>query len=287
MSLPEDALPVFGSGAQIDQLITNLCVNSRDAFGEASGSIAITARSAMPEEIEGVRSEPRRDGERIFGEWQAGRRYCLLRVEDNGVGIAPEILDRVFEPFFTTKGRHRGTGLGLAVVHGVIQSSGGVCHLVSAPGKGTVFSIYFPVVNEGSADGRRAVAETPAARGSERVLIVDDEPDIADMLAIGLERLGYETVGVSDPLEALAAFTEQPDAFDVVITDQVMPGLRGIELIRRIKEIRPEITAILCTGYSEGATAEVSREAGADAYFHKPVDAILIAPRMRALLAAR
>jgi signal transduction histidine kinase/ActR/RegA family two-component response regulator len=286
LSLADHALPVFGSRAQIGQLAANLCVNARDALIGEAGAIEITARFAEAQEIEKLREMSGSPNERVFGDWQSGRSYCLLRVADTGSGIAPEILDRVFEPFFTTKGRHRGTGLGLAVVHGVIESTGGICHLASSPGKGTVFSIYFPLANEPRADRSKLMNEPSALRGSERILIVDDEPDIADMLAIGMERLGYETVGVNDPLEALAAFTEQPDAFDIVITDQVMPGMRGLDLIRRLKELKPGIKTILCTGYSEGANAEASHEAGADIFFHKPVDAIQIAPRIRALLDA-
>ena len=191
---------------------------------------------------------------------------------------------KIFEPFFTTKGRHRGTGLGLAVVHGVVESTGGVCQVQTLPGEGTVFSIYFPLV------GGAALTEVPKVsgprnlRGRERVLIVDDERDIADMMAIGLERLGYETVGVNDPLEALSAIAEDPQAFDIVITDQVMPALRGLDLIKKLKEIKPEIKAVLCTGYSDGANEQVSRAAGADAFFHKPVDARELAPTLRMLM---
>ena len=168
-------------------------------------------------------------------------------------------------------------------MHGVVESAGGVCRLTSLPGEGTSFSIYFPLASEAAADTGQLHQPT-MLRGNERILIVDDEPDIADMLAIGLERLGYVTVGVIDPLEALAAFQEDPQAFDAVVTDQVMPGLRGLDLIRRLKELRPEIKAILCTGYSDGANAELSRSAGADAYFHKPVDAIQIAHQIRILI---
>ncbi len=284
MSLANSTLPVFGSSTQISQLVTNLCINSRDAIEGKEGTIDITARIATAQEIESLRDIPHSRNKRLFGDLQPDRRYCLLQVADNGCGMPAEILDRVFEPFFTTKGRHRGTGLGLAVVHGVIESTGGVCHMVSSPGEGTIFSVYFPIVNEAGAAAGKPATEPAALRGKERVLIVDDEPDIADMLAIGLERLGYETVGANDPLEALAAFDEQPDAFDVVITDQVMPGMRGLDLIRRLKVLKPEIKAILCTGYSDGANADVAQEAGADAFFHKPVDAVQIAPKIRVLM---
>jgi signal transduction histidine kinase/ActR/RegA family two-component response regulator len=282
ISLPEVPLPILGSATQIGQLVANLCNNACDAFGDGSGTINIAARPISSSEVESLKTPVRASHERQFGEMQEGRSYCLLEVEDDGPGIAPDILDRVFEPFFTTKGRHRSAGLGLAVVHGVVVSTGGVCRLTSIPGKRTVFSIYFPLASEAIVEKHHR-NQSAIPRGGERVLIVDDEPDIADMLAIGLERLGYRAVGVNDPLEALAAFEEDPEAFDAVVTDQVMPGLRGLDLIQRLKEIRPEIKAILCTGYSDGANEDVSRAAGADAYFHKPVEATQIARQIRIL----
>lgn len=278
------ALPVFGSAAQIGQLIANLCLNARDAIGDDGGTVDISARPATAEELNGPGSSRGRPNERLFGELRFGKNYCLLRLTDNGSGIAPEIMDRIFEPFFTTKGRQRGTGLGLAVVHGVVEATGGACHVVSQLGQGTTFSIYLPIAGETVVSPRMPLSDPSTLHGTERVLIVDDEQDIADMLAIGLERLGYEAVGINDPMEALAAFTEDPEAFDVVITDQVMPGLRGLDLVRRLKEIRPTVRTILCTGFSDGANAETSREAGADAFFHKPVDARKIAPQIRALM---
>jgi signal transduction histidine kinase/ActR/RegA family two-component response regulator len=278
---PDTPLPVFGSAVQIGQLIANLCLNARDALEGRNGTINIATRPATALEIEALKKGAKEPTERVFGDVRIARTYCLLRVEDNGPGIEPGILDRIFEPFFTTKGRQRGTGLGLAVVHGVVESCGGVCHVKSMPGKGTVFSVYFPFASEPAGVASEAVLEPQDLRGHERVLIVDDERDIADMLVIGLERLGYETVGVNDPLEALAAVAEDPDAFDVMVTDQVMPGMRGLDLIRRVKKIKPGIKTVLCTGYSDGANEEVSREAGADAFFHKPADARQIARGLR------
>src|SRR5262249_37501326 len=155
---------------------------------------------------------------RFIGEIGASNEYACLRIADTASGIPEAVLDRMFEPFFTTKGRLRGTGLGLAVVHGIIQSHGGCCLVASRPNEGTTVSVYLPL--------RSSVVEPPSRRlsvddlrGAERVLIVDDEADLVDMLTIGLERLGYEAVGVTDPIEALAAFKEDPSAWDVVITD--------------------------------------------------------------------
>jgi CheY-like chemotaxis protein len=283
LEVEDRPLPVFGSGVQMTQLITNLCDNARDALEEGGGTVEIAARQASIEEVARLKAGASGADERVFGELKEAGAYCLLRVSDDGKGIAPAILDRIFEPFFTTKGRHRGTGLGLAVAHGVVESTGGLCHVRSDPGKGTVFSICFPLAT-GTAGEVRDANQSRDPRGGERVLIVDDERDIADMMAIGLERLGYETVGVNDPLEALAAFAEDPRAFDIVVTDQVMPGLRGLDLIKKLKAIKPEVKTVLCTGYSDGANEQVALAAGADAFFHKPVDARQLAPTLRILM---
>jgi signal transduction histidine kinase/CheY-like chemotaxis protein len=281
--LPDGALPVLGSAVPLDQLITNLFVNARDAF-ECGGEINITVRQAEADEVEQLRKGSDEPGERLWGDVQAGRTYGLLQVADQGTGISHEILDRIFEPFFTTKGRQCGTGLGLAVVHGVVESLDGIGHVRSILGSGTVFSIYLPLAGGTATDPLPPACESVNLRGREHILIVDDEADIADLLSIGLERLGYETVSVNDPQEALTAFMEAPETFDIVITDQVMLGLRGLELIRHLKETRPSIKAVLCSGNSDGVNEEIARQAGADAFFLKPVDSQQIAIGVRRLM---
>jgi len=285
MTLPEVPLPVLGDTVPLGQMLTNLFLNARDAFGDGGGIIDITVRRAEHSEVERVRLERDCLGERSWGDVRPGRTYGLLQVGDQGAGIPSEILDRIFEPFFTTKGRQHGTGLGLAVVHGVVESLGGVCHLRSVSGVGTVFSIYLPLIDH-VVDNTDVPAEGPAdVRGKERILIVDDELDVANAMSIGLKRLGYETVSVKDPREALAALMAVPEAFDIVITDQGMLGLSGLELIGRLKQIRPSIKAILCTGYAEGLNAEIAGQAGVDAFFQKPVDFQQIAVGLRRIMA--
>lgn len=282
--LPDGTTLVRGSKSQIERMIMNLCSNASDAIDGNPGRIDISVESASRADMERMRGGTTGANEKTFGQIDPSRDYCLLRVADNGRGMDRDILGHIFEPFFTTKGRHRSSGLGLAVVHGVVEAMRGAGHIVSEPGKGTVFSILLPCATGDSDQPANRSAAPPVARGSERILIVDDERDIADMLAIGLERLGYDTVGVTDPVEALAAFAEDPEAFDVVITDQVMPGMRGLDLIRRMKEIKPAVKTVICSGYSDSVSADVARQAGTDAFFHKPVDARLIAPQIRALM---
>ena len=168
------------------------------------------------------------------------------------------------------------------MVHRVVENHGGAYHIRSDPASGSVFSIYLPL----SATPAVPAAQSPPApvqlRGHERLLIVDDEPDIVDMLVSGFERLGYRAVGAVDSRDALAAFQEDPDAFDLVITDQTMPFLSGLELAGRLKAIRPDIKIILCTGYSDmiGDT----RPAPADAFHIKPIDAQGLAATVRRLI---
>jgi len=211
-------------------------------------------------------------------------RYARLSVGDSGGGIPPKILDRIFEPFFSTKGRQRGTGLGLAVVHGVVRAHDGFCHVKSEPGKGTVFSIYLPLIK----DDLRAAALTDNRRLNPcRVLIVDDEADIADMLSIGLERLGFHTVAVMNPVAALAAIEEDPTAFDTLLTDQLMPVMHGTDLIRQAKRVAPALRAVLCTANAEKMTEAEALNLGADAVIYKPVEIQTLAEVLSELQASR
>ena len=265
VELPEQPLWIQGNEVQIGQLVSNLVVNARDALEGKGGSIELGAVLAGPEEIAGLRGKT---GPRtlLFGELNSGRRYVRLRVSDTGSGIAPEIMDRVFQPFFSTKGREHGTGLGLAVVHNVVMAHGGACHLESEIGKGTAFSIYLPQAPSAPGTATAQPFSKPC-----HVLIVDDEADMIDLLSIGLERLGFDTVAVQDPREALAAVEEDPAAFDAVLTDYDMAVMPGTELIRRIKAVAPAIRIVLCTGHRD-FNEEAALSAGADAFLRKPVD---------------
>jgi nitrogen-specific signal transduction histidine kinase/CheY-like chemotaxis protein len=280
------SLPICGSAVQVSQLIENLFLNARDAMLGKGGAIDMTAQQVSPDAMAQFAKTASQPNERFWGDIRPGQFYALLRVKDEGSGIPAELLDRIFEPFFTTKGRQQGTGLGLAVVHGVVESLGGICHVCSVVGQGSTFAFYFPLVNQPLAPDSGCTKPPPDFHGKERILIVDDEADIADMLSIGLERLGYETVSVTDPKVALAAFEEDPMAFDLVVTDQTMPGLTGLELIRRFKGIRPAIHAVLCTGYGDGAHVDAARGAGAEAFFQKPVDSLSVAAGIRRILDA-
>jgi PAS domain S-box-containing protein len=265
---------VNANEAQLQQVVVNLCLNAHDSLGGAPGQIRVALSRPRPGGPEFARPM-------LFGALDRTRAYARLDVIDNGSGIAAEHLSRIFEPFFTTKERGRGTGLGLAVVHGIVSSYDGACNVESRQGGGTCFSIYLPLADQAVSTRARGERGTNP-RGSERILVVDDEIDITDVLSIGLERLGYEVAAVNDPAEALAVFIEDA-AFDVVVTDQLMPLMQGSELAETLKSRNPKLIVILCTGLDDGIVDRTAKTCGADAFFAKPVEPEQIAAAIRDL----
>jgi PAS domain S-box-containing protein len=229
---------VLADPTLIHQVVMNLCTNAYQAMQGSVGCLEVT--------LSPIEVDPRRSGARVGLPRGA---YVELTVSDTGPGIPPQIADRVFEPFFTTKDVGQGTGLGLAVVHGVVSRCGGAATFESVPGRGTSFYIYLPRV---PAD-RPPTAEAPglSPRGAELVLFVDDEEDIAKLGSRMLEDLGYRVTAKTSSLAALQLFTEGPHAFDLVISDFAMPKMTGGELISALREIRPDIPAILISGFHD------------------------------------
>ncbi len=274
----EPPLLIRGNEVQIGQLITNLIMNGRDSLKGGEGRVRVEAARATQEEIEALLRRPDNPGERLVGDPRLSCAYARLTVSDGGAGIPAEIMDRIFEPFFSTKGRQRGTGLGLAVVHGVIRAHAGFCHLRSEAGIGTRFDIYLPLLDEQPA----ALPAGNAGPRPCRVLIVDDEVDMADMLSIGLERMGFQTVTAHNPMLALAAIEEEPDAFDALLTDQIMPGMHGTDLIREARLVAPRLRTILCTAYVEHSAETERLTFMADAVVYKPVEIQVVAQAIAA-----
>ncbi len=282
-------MPIHANEGQITQVIVNLCINAHDALSDKPGAIAVritylppgvAGRSVLPRQTAGGSSaEPHR---LVMGSVAEDRPYARIEVTDTGTGIPPDTLPRIFEPFFTTKERGRGTGLGLAVVHGIVSSYEGVVTVDSSFGHGATFSVYLPLHDgavEGEPDKRRI--DAAELRGKERLLVIDDDVDVTDMLSIGLERLGYEVAAMNDPVEALSAFRESPEAWDVVVSDQIMPGMKGVELIKQMRAIRRGLRVILCTGYDDGGATHSTQNLALDAFFLKPVEAEQIALAIR------
>lgn len=266
---------------QINQLLFNLCLNANDALAGRPGRIRIGLdRSAPGPEAAGAGTA----GRFALGRLDPALPYAKISVADDGPGIDPGILDHIFDPFFTTKERGRGTGLGLAVVQGIVMSYGGAGIVTSTPGQGACFDIYLPLIDGVPADAvGPSQLERPSRPGEKgRVLVVDDKRALVDMLTTGLERLGYAVTGASDPRSALAAFKQEPDVWTAVVSDQVMPYLKGVELFAALRAIRPALLFVLCTGYDAALEDVSALTAGMAAVLRKPV-----APARIAALLAR
>jgi PAS domain S-box-containing protein len=197
--------------------------------------------------------------------------YGLLTVRDTGVGMEPSVLQRACEPFFTTKSKGSGTGLGLSMVHSIVRAHEGAIDLQSEPGRGTTVVCFFPALPLSPAEERVAEeGEPPTGRG-ERILLVEDEPSLAEMGARRLESLGYHVTVETDAVRALATFRAQPADFDLLLSDYLMPGMPGLELAREVHNIRPELPIVLLTGFIEELPAETIRTAGVRRLIGKPV----------------
>jgi CheY-like chemotaxis protein len=193
-------------------------------------------------------------------------------VADSGPGIAPEVMARLFEPFFTTRSALRGTGLGLAVVHSVMADLGGAIDVQSQPGQGATFSLYFPCVDTLPAPAAPVDREADLPRGrGEVVLVVDDEPALVELAEEMLAELGYEPAGLSDSAQALARFDATPDRFDLVLTDELMPGLCGTALACEIRARRPDLPIVLASGYGGPQLDERAAAAGITVRVSKPL----------------
>ena len=195
--------------------------------------------------------------------------YICLKVSDTGHGMSSEVVDRIFDPFFTTKERDEGTGMGLSVVHGIINSHGGAIRVQSDLGKGSTFEIYLPVIERELEATRKDDEQIP--RGNESILFIDDEISLVDIGQQVLERLGYKVVTRISSLEALELFRAKPETFDLVITDMTMPNMTGAKLAQEMMSIRPQIPVILCTGYSQQITKEQAKKIGIRQFLLKPI----------------
>lgn len=241
ISITEDLDPQCGTiladPSQVNQVFMNLCTNAYHAMEATGGTLSVTLKTTL--------IKP--DDKDVFVPISPGE-YVHFTVSDTGVGIGPDVLGKIFDPYFTTKEIGKGTGMGLAIIHGIMKDSGGAITVESQLGQGSTFHIYFPVVKEDVLPVKKEQEDMP--RGKERVLLIDDDVILADMGKHMLERLGYHVTVRYSSLEALETFQNTPDTFDLVITDQTMPGMTGTDLARRMLQIRPMVPIILCTGYS-------------------------------------
>jgi CheY-like chemotaxis protein len=234
-----------------------------------------------------IRLEPVEVDEHVTAqhpELQAGP-HVRITVTDTGHGMTPDVVERIFEPFFTTKGLGEGTGMGLALVHGIVASHGGVVTVASVIGQGTTFTVYLPRTDD---SGRDEVAQEGALlTGAERVLFVDDEESLVGLGQEILMLLGYDVVVCTSSVKALEVFRMAPQRFDLVITDQTMPHMTGEELALALRRLRSDIPIILCTGFSHIMQAERAQELGIDAFLMKPFDMEDLARVVQQVLASR
>jgi PAS domain S-box-containing protein len=260
---------VLGNETLIQQVLINLVNNSAQAIGNRPGRLDIALEkhlAGLPRSAPSARTPP-------------GLKpgiYARIVVRDSGPGIDPVVLDRIFEPFFTTKGPGEGTGLGLSVVHGIVQSHDGLIHVESPPGRGACFEIYLPAVTNVPVPFPTSVPPSaplpPAVAGSERILLIDDEPALLTISERFLRQCGYDVTACLLPDEALDLFQKSPDNFDLVITDYSMPSRTGIELAAVLKGQRPDLPMLICTGYGAGLTHDRARQAGFLEVLQKPIE---------------
>ncbi len=249
---------VMTDPTQVNQILMNLCTNAAHAMGENGGTLEVNLEKVGNGTDVGVR----------FAGLSPGP-YLKLTVSDNGHGMAPEVKERIFDPYFTTKEKGEGTGLGLAMVHGIVKSHGGTITVYSEPEMGSTFHVYLPI-RETETDQDTGSEET-IPTGSERILFVDDEQPIVDIAKQMVEQLGYSMVTRTSSLEALELFRAKPDEFDLVITDMTMPNMTGEELANELMFIRPDIPIILCTGFSRSVTEKKAKAMGIQAFILKPI----------------
>ncbi len=255
-----DCPPVFSDPEHLRLIVTNLCTNASQAMGEAGGVLEIKLESAS---LEWTDCES-------LGLTQPGLFVCLT-VSDQGVGMAPEIRERIFEPYFTTREQNGGTGLGLAIVQGIVENHGGVVVCESVPGAGSCFRVYLPACQSDSRSDSESVAVESPLGGNETLLFVDDEEQLVETARLALSYLGYQVQGFTDSERALESFLADPWSADVAILDQRMPNLNGLDLAERLLGIRPNFPIILCTGFPDEVERERLRALGVMEFLTKPI----------------
>jgi len=264
---------IIADPTNLHQIIINLCTNALHALTDEKGTLSIGLRikEISDDEIEG---EP---------DVSPGQ-FVVLEVRDTGHGMDQATQKRIFDPYFTTKEVGKGTGLGLAVVHGIIKDYNGFIRVRSEVGKGTSFYVYIPASQQKVPTADKEETYEPLPTGNEHILIIDDESTIIDLKKVVLEQLGYKVTATTDSFNALDKIRSTPGRFDLIITDQTMPGLTGAELTREVLQIVPDMPIILCTGHSNIISEESAFAAGIKKYLQKPVDRTTLAQNIRQIL---
>ncbi|MFO1328890.1 MAG: PAS domain S-box protein [Rubrivivax sp.] len=271
-SVVQRELGVLGDPTQVHQVVLNLCANAVQSMG-AGGRLAVTLDLCDLAEPTTVATHVLPPGP-----------YLRLRVQDSGSGIAPEVLRRIFDPFFTTKEVGVGTGLGLSLVHGIVADLDGGIDVHSEPGRGSCFTVYLPVIEAAAPASAAAAGAVPQGAG-QTVLLVDDEEPLVQLGEDLLEALGYTPIGFNNGRAALAALRADPQQFDVVLTDEAMPGFTGSELVEQVRALRPELPVVMMSGHVTPALLERARALGVHEVLSKPLASADIARALAGALA--
>jgi CheY-like chemotaxis protein/anti-sigma regulatory factor (Ser/Thr protein kinase) len=250
--------PVMADPSQLHQVVMNLCTNAAHAMHARDGCLEVSLR-----ELEDLSILEREDRD------LTDARYLCLTVRDTGVGMDVETMKHIFEPFFTTKEEGKGTGLGLSVVHGIVLSHGGEIEVESELGKGTVFHVYLPCME--TSLPTLTIGDDDVEGGDECILFIDDDTYIAGMAEMMLKSFGYDVTARTSSVSGLDIFRRQPDKFDLLITDQLMPGMTGLQFVAEIRKMRPEIPVVLITGFSEPSNVGAFSEYGIEEILRKPI----------------
>jgi PAS domain S-box-containing protein len=270
-NIQKEPAMVMCDPSRFHQVVMNLCTNAAQAMEETGGQLEISLDNIEVDENSASRCLDLKPGP-----------YVRLSVSDTGKGMDKKTMERIFEPYFTTKPEGKGTGLGLSVVHGIVKSLEGAIKVYSEPGKGTTFQLYFPRIEIETQKDLKIEKSIP--RGTEHILLVDDEDVVVELTEEILKDLGYTVTTRNSGAEALKIFREKPDSFDLLITDLTMPGMTGKELAARVLEIRPGFPVILCTGFSIEITKEKEAHHGIRACVNKPILIREIAVTLREVL---
>jgi nitrogen-specific signal transduction histidine kinase len=267
---------ILGNSTQIHQVVMNICANARHAMDERGGIIRVALQIIHLDRTAPEIHHTLREGS-----------YRRLSIVDNGAGMDAATLARIFEPFFTTKSPGKGSGLGLSVVHGIMQAHDGAVTVRSEPGKGTDFDLYFPARLE-SVPERKAADESPIPEGqNRRILVVDDETSLARATTEQLCRFGYKATETHAAEDALAALGAAPEPFDLVITDLTMPGMSGLDLARILHESHPSLPVILATGFDGAQASANARPPNVRALLQKPAAPEILARLIHTILGPR
>lgn len=270
-NIDENVGTVNADLTQMHQVVMNLFTNAEQAMRDKGGVLGILLESAKVDSKLAALYENLNEGD-----------YLKITISDTGHGMNQETLEKIFDPFFTTREVAEGSGLGLSIVHGIVMTHGGEIIVNSEPGKSTTVQVYLPITQKTKQDIIVEVGSAP--RGSERILLVDDEKTIVTMGNHLLKRLGYEVVAKTDSVEALEVFKADPQGFDLIITDQTMPRMTGEELAKELMNVRPDIPIIICTGYSHIMTPKKAKAIGIKAFIMKPFNTRNIANTIRKVL---